>query len=143
MRPSSERRIAAHAALSLGTELLPGGVGPLPSSKLPHGDVGLFRNVIGSLLIDAHSSAVNENFPLATRPSFVGAESPGTDAIPLAINRSSVNRSLFLRGMCLRIFHRRDSKTSTQTPSKRYLFVAAREEMAARTVRSSRFVRPA
>ena len=41
----------------------------------------------------------------------------------------AINRGLFLGDICLHIFHRRDSKTHTQTPSKRYLFVAAGKEV--------------
>ena len=62
--------------------------------------------------------------PMQIFPSLPALFSPDTDAIPVAIDRN-----LFLGDMCLHVFHRRDSKTHTQTPSKRYLFVAAEEEV--------------
>ena len=103
-RPTARRWIITNAAQSLDTKLLPGNTSPRTRCRPSRSDVGLFCNGISSFPTDARS--------------------PDTDAIPVAIDRG-----LFLGDMCLHVFHRRDSKTHTQTPLKRYLFVAVGEEV--------------
>ena len=106
------KRLALGSQIVANTALLPGG--------------------IGSFLIDARLSSINVHLPLATSTFFVGAKPAGANTALFV-----VYKNVFLEGMCLRVFHRRDSKTRARTPSKRYLFVEGSENSARTTPSAS------